>query len=645
MPKRNTVCMRWGGASSQLWAYSRSSNLRMKRRCRVERKERELRSNEMRLQEHGDGNFAHIIPPLLCGELKSLHLESTREKPLKRLMTAVFLGSGGTFSGHLFIQSNYLSLQCRSLFVSSPARPKRSSISSSFLSGEFHLCKNPRSLLLRPGWKCQWRKRSVFVAKAKDFYEALNLSRDATIKEIRSSYRNLARKYHPDMNKNPGAEEKFKEISAAYEVLSDEEKRSFYDHYGEAGLQGDYAGANAVPQEIDPFEVFNAFFGQSNGLFGDEKDPERMNFSSRFKQSLGLDIRYDLSLSLEESISGVQREINIACYETCDSCNGSGAKSNESIKTCLECEGRGRMMKTQRSPFGVVSQVSSCPRCGGSGKIVTDHCKMCHGEGKLQIKRSVKINIPAGVVDGSTILIQGEGSSDKKRGVVGELYLFIHVNEKPGIRREGLNLYSEIGLDYIEAILGTTIKVETVEGSRDLCIPPGTQPGDILKFSNMGVPNVKKPSVRGDHHFIVRVQIPKRISEKERFLVEQLASLRNTLEDSATPRKGVFQYDGSKQQTRNQQPNASRKRRRRPNQSFWGSIRNLFGRNKSGSNFASISTHVAVPTLSSVRAEPTFAFAVGAILVTCIFSVIGRNYRSFGSQLRHGTNRLIKKDE
>ncbi|XP_028549362.1 uncharacterized protein LOC110100796 isoform X2 [Dendrobium catenatum] len=519
-------------------------------------------------------------------------------------MTAVYLGSGGftsgAFSGHLFIPSNYLSLQCRSPFVSSPARPNWSSISSSFLLGDFHLCKNPRSVLLRPAWKCQWRKRGVFVAKAKDFYEALNLSRDATIKEIRSSYRNLARKYHPDMNKNPGAEERFKEISAAYEM-----KRK------------------------DLFMITMV----------------RLVCREIMQEQMLSHKRYDLSLSLEESISGVQREINIACYETCDSCNGSGAKSNESIKTCLECEGRGRMMKTQRSPFGVVSQVSSCPRCGGSGKIVTDHCKMCHGEGKLQIKRSVKINIPAGVVDGSTILIQGEGSSDKKRGVVGELYLFIHVNEKPGIRREGLNLYSEIGLDYIEAILGTTIKVETVEGSRDLCIPPGTQPGDILKFSNMGVPNVKKPSVRGDHHFIVRVQIPKRISEKERFLVEQLASLRNTLEDSSTPRKGVFQYDGSKQQTRNQQPNASRKRRRRPNQSFWGSIRNLFGRSKSGSNFSSISTHAAVPTLSSVRAEPTFAFAIGAILVTCIFSVIGRNHRSFGSQLRHGTNRLIKKDE
>nr|QEG03095.1 chaperone protein DnaJ-like isoform X1 [Cymbidium ensifolium]QEG03097.1 chaperone protein DnaJ-like isoform X2 [Cymbidium ensifolium] len=338
-------------------------------------------------------------------------------------MTAFCLCGGGftsgTFPGHVLNHpSNHTSLQCSLLFVYSPARPRPKcySISSSFLLGEFNFCKNPSSQLLRPGWRCNWRKSGVFKARAKDFYEALNLNRDATIKEIKSSYRNLARKYHPDMNKSPGAEEKFKEISAAYEVLSDEEKRSFYDQYGEAGPQGDYAGANAGPHGVDPFEVFNAFFGQSNGFFGDEEDPMGINFNSRFKQSVGLDIRYDLSLSLEESISGGQREINIPCYETCDSCNGSGAKSSKSIKTCSECDGRGRMMKTQRTPFGVVSQVSSCPNCGGSGKIVIDHCKMCNGEGKLQIKQSVKIDVPAGVSDGSTILFKGEGSSDKKKG-------------------------------------------------------------------------------------------------------------------------------------------------------------------------------------------------------------------------------------
>lgn len=261
------------------------------------------------------------------------------------------------------------------------------------------------------------------------------------------------------MNKSPGAEEKFKEISAAYEVLSDEDKRSLYDQYGEAGVQGDYEGADTGAEGIDPFEVFNTFFGQSNGLFGDEIDPMGINFNSRFKQNTGLDIRYDLSLSFEESICGGQREINIVRYETCNNCNGSGAKSNTSMKTCFQCGGRGRVMKTQRTQFGVVSQVSSCLSCGGKGKIITDHCKMCNGEGKLQIKRSVKIDIPAGVGDGFTIQIQGQGSSDRKRGIVGDLYLFIHINEKPGISREGLNLYSDISIDYTEAILGTTIKL------------------------------------------------------------------------------------------------------------------------------------------------------------------------------------------
>ncbi|KAK8933274.1 Chaperone protein dnaJ 2 [Platanthera zijinensis] len=414
----------------------------------------------------------------------------------------------GALSGHSSTPSS-----CSPPFFFSPARPglNLSSISSRFFFGELDLCRKLSSTLLCSGPRFSWRKRGGFTAKARDFYESLNLSRNATIKEIKSSYRNLARKYHPDMNKSPGAEEKFKEISAAYEVLSDEDKRSLYDQYGEAGVQGDYAGADIGPEGIDPFEVFNTFFGQSNGLFGEEIDPMGINFNSKFKQNMGLDIRYDLSLSFEESICGGQREINIVRYETCDNCNGSGAKSNTSIKTCSQCGGRGRVMKAQRTQFGVVSQVSSCLSCGGRGKIITDHCKMCNGEGKLQIKRFVKIDVPAGVGDGYTIQIQGQGSSDRKRGIVGDLYLFIHINEKPGIRREGLNLYSDINIDYTEAILGTKIKVETVEGSRDLCIPPGTQPGEVIKFSNMGVPNVKKPSVRGDHHFIVRVQIPKNI--------------------------------------------------------------------------------------------------------------------------------------
>ncbi|CAA6658642.1 unnamed protein product [Spirodela intermedia] len=344
------------------------------------------------------------------------------------------------------------------------------------------------------------RRGMVVMAKGSDYYATLNLRRNATLQEIKTAYRSLARKYHPDMNKSPGAEEKFKEISAAYEVLSDDEKRSLYDRFGEAGLQGDYGGSGVGPQGVDPFEVFDAYFGESNGFFSG-RDSGGINFGASNRRQ-NLDIRYDLSLSFEESVFGGRKEIGIACLETCDSCNGTGAKSTTSINLCTDCGGRGGVMRTQRTPFGVVSQVSTCSKCGGDGKIITENCRKCNGEGRLQKKRSVVVDIPPGVHDGVTMQVRGEGNFDKERGMAGDLYVFVHVAEKSGIRREGLNLYSDVIVDYTKAILGTVVQVETINGYRDLHIPPGTQPGEMLKLPNMGVPNMKKPSVRGDHHFV-----------------------------------------------------------------------------------------------------------------------------------------------
>lgn len=201
------------------------------------------------------------------------------------------------------------------------------------------------------------RRSSVIRAteSRSDYYATLNVSRNATLQEIKSSYRNLARKYHPDMNKSPGAEEKFKEISAAYEVLSDDEKRSLYDRFGEAGLQGEYG---AAPQGVDPFEAFDAFFGESNGLFGSGGGSGGSNFTFRNLRNQGLDIRYDLSLSFEESVFGGPRDIGLNRFETCDNCNGTGAKSSDSIKSCAHCGGRGGVMNTQRTPFGMVSKMA-----------------------------------------------------------------------------------------------------------------------------------------------------------------------------------------------------------------------------------------------------------------------------------------------
>ncbi|KVI08118.1 hypothetical protein Ccrd_013512 [Cynara cardunculus var. scolymus] len=365
------------------------------------------------------------------------------------------------------------------------------------------------------------RRRRVICAAAStrksssssspDYYKVLNVRKNATLQEIRSSYRALARKYHPDMNKGAGAEEKFKEIGAAYEVLSDEEKRSLFDRFGEAGLRGEYDGSGTGYQEVDPFDVFGTFFGDANGFFGGMNESGGNNFNLRSKGSHALNIRHDIFLSFEESIFGGKRDIEVSCLETCDYCGGTGAKSSNHIILCNHCGGRGAVAETQKTPFGVMSQVSTCSTCGGDGKIITEFCKYCRGEGNVQSTRSIKVVIPPGVNDEATMCIEGEGNVDNKRNRVGDLYLVLHVNQKRGIRRDGLDLYSEINIDYSQAILGTVIKVETVDGLKDLQVPSGIQPGETIRLSRMGVPDVNKPSVRGHHHFIVNVQIPRYI--------------------------------------------------------------------------------------------------------------------------------------
>lgn len=463
------------------------------------------------------------------------------------------------------------------------------------------------------------RRSSVIRAteSRSDYYATLNVSRNATLQEIKSSYRNLARKYHPDMNKSPGAEEKFKEISAAYEVLSDDEKRSLYDRFGEAGLQGEYG---AAPQGVDPFEAFDAFFGESNGLFGSGGGSGGSNFTFRNLRNQGLDIRYDLSLSFEESVFGGPRDIGLNHFETCDNCNGTGAKSSDSIKSCAHCGGRGGVMNTQRTPFGMVSKVSACTNCGGDGKVITDNCQSCGGSGRVKSKRNLKIDIPPGVNDGMTMQVQGEGNFDRRRGIAGDLYLFLHVNEKPGIQRDGINLYSNINIDYTEAILGTVVKVETIDGFRDLRIPSGVQPGERIKLPNMGVPNIKNPSVRGDHHFILNVEIPKTISDAERSLLEKLASLR--VKDCTIPLKGIHHDNIGKHETRSKQSRTSNE----GSGSIWSSIKNFLWSKHSRAGFASVSIGVTVPPSTTLMgADSSIAISISTVfLLACICSLMNR---------------------
>ncbi|XXG40901.1 hypothetical protein AAC387_Pa01g1498 [Persea americana] len=464
-----------------------------------------------------------------------------------------------------------------------------------------------------PSFHVRSYRRSGLVrarATGPDYYATLNVGRTATLQEIKSSYRNLARKYHPDMNKSPGAEEKFKEISAAYEVLSDNEKRSLYDRFGDAGLQGEYG---AGPQGVDPFEVFDAFFGESDGFFGGRGESRGSTFNFKNLHNEDLDIRYDLSLSFEESIFGGQKDIEITRFETCTNCNGTGAKSSACIKSCADCGGRGRVIKTQRTPYGTISKVSSCSKCRGDGKIITDNCQSCRGSGRAQLKRNLKIDIPPGVSDGITMQVQGEGNFDEIRDVGGDLYIFCHVSEKPGIQRDGVNLYSKISIDYTEAILGTVVKVETIDGLRDLQIPPGIQPGETIKLPYMGAPNIKNPSIRGDHHFVVSIKIPKTISDTERSLVEKLASLKPSYTDHSIPPKGTLHDNIDKHEMSSRQSRAS----------LWSSIKNFVRRKQSRAGFATVSMGVPVSTWAPCSgADPILMMSMSIVFaLTCILMV------------------------
>ncbi|CAH8284581.1 unnamed protein product [Eruca vesicaria subsp. sativa] len=449
--------------------------------------------------------------------------------------------------------------------------------------------------------RCESRRRLVTMAAAgKDHYATLNVGRNATLKEIKSAYRNLARKYHPDMNKNPGAEDKFKQISAAYEVLSDEEKRTAYDRFGEAGLDGSFNADQDTSQGVDPFDLYSAFFGGgSDGFFGDMGDSGGMGFDFINKRSLDLDIRYDMRLSFEESVFGVKREIDVSYLATCDGCGGTGAKSSKDVKQCSNCGGKGRVMDTQRTPFGIMSQVSTCSKCGGDGKIITDKCRMCNGNGRLRSSKKMDVVVPPGVSDRATMRIRGEGNVDKRSGRAGDLFIVLQVAEKRGIRREGLNLYSKISIDFTDAILGTNTKVETVEGTMDLRIPPGTQPGDTVKLYRKGVPDTDRPSVRGDHCFVVKVLIPRNLSERERKLVEEFSSLRKSSSSTGETRQEERRFDSES--------------RKEP--SLWHKMKSFIRPEDSRTKFGTMSLNSSVPLQRMKVAETSTVFTFLALCV------------------------------
>ena len=364
-----------------------------------------------------------------------------------------------------------------------------------------------------------------------DFYQILGVSRDADANTLKSAYRKLARQYHPDVNKDPGAEDKFKEIGKAYEALADPETRARYDQFGEAGI----GGAAGMPDmgDMGGFgDLFETFF---NGFGGQSSQGGR---SQRRGPQQGDDLRYDLNIDFKDAIFGQQREINIPHLETCEVCRGTGAKKGTGPTTCTTCGGSGQVRRATRTPFGNFTQVAECPTCNGVGQIISDPCSSCGGNGVKQVRKKLRINIPAGVDTGTKLRVSGEGNVGLKGGPPGDLYVFIKVKNDPNLKRDGINIYSEISVSYLQAILGDTVDIVTVDGKVNLKIPSGTQPNSTLSLENKGVPRLGNPVARGNHQVLVKVKLPTRITEDERNLLENLASKYS--EQNSSSNSGLF---------------------------------------------------------------------------------------------------------
>ena len=347
----------------------------------------------------------------------------------------------------------------------------------------------------------------------RDYYEVLGVSKTCTEQELKSAYRKLAMQYHPD--RNPGdqsAEEKFKEASEAYSVLSDQEKRAQYDRFGHAGMGGAGFGGFDPSAFQDLSEIFGDIFG-----FGDA-------FGSggrrRTRAQRGADLRADIAIELKDAIFGKTTEIPVRKSETCDACRGTGAAHGKQPITCSNCGGRGQVRYQQG--FFTVSR--TCGSCGGTGEVITDPCKSCRGQGRVIREHTMKIEIPPGVEDATRIRYQGEGEAGAFGGPAGDLYVVLAIKEDPRYARDGNNLHCMVSISFPQAALGTEATVPTFEGDYRLRIPPGTQSGQQIPIRNKGVP-VLRGRGRGDLIVHVEVQIPKKLSERQRELLEELSRI------------------------------------------------------------------------------------------------------------------------
>ena len=375
------------------------------------------------------------------------------------------------------------------------------------------------------------------MADKRDYYEVLGVPKDADDAAIKKAYRQLAKKYHPDIN--PGdkeAEAKFKEASEAYAVLSDADKRRQYDQFGHAAFDGSGGGSGGFDfsnmGDIFGSDIFGDIFGD---LFGGSSS-RRRNSNGPMR---GSDVRTSVRITFAESVTGTSKKLDIILKETCNTCHGTGAKPGTSPENCSKCGGKGQVVYTQQSLFGMVRNVQPCPDCKGTGKIVKEKCPDCYGSGYVSVKKTIEVTIPAGIDDGQCVRIQGKGEPGINGGPRGDLLVAVMISPDPEFRRDGYNIMSNVRISYPKAVLGGEIKVRTVDGEVIYEVKPGTASGTNVRLKGKGMPTVRNKEVRGDHYITLIVDIPSKLTAEQK---EALVNYEKLLtgEDVPHKKKGFF---------------------------------------------------------------------------------------------------------
>jgi molecular chaperone DnaJ len=353
------------------------------------------------------------------------------------------------------------------------------------------------------------------MSQKRDYYEVLGVEKAASKDQIKDAYRKLALQYHPDRNKDAGAEEKFKEISEAYAVLSDDQKRNQYDNLGHAGFDQQYTQED-IFRSTDFDSVFRdmGFGDLFRSIFGG-------GFGGYEQQNRGQDLAYDLEISLEEAAKGTEKDIQIPRTEHCDVCGGSGAAPGSSARICPTCQGQGKVQNMRKAGFAMYVQVTACPTCKGKGRIIETPCSNCHGTGVVRKRRTITVKIPPGVDEGHQRRLRGEGEAMANGGESGDLYVIIHVKQNPQFVREGDDLWHIAMINYPQAALGSEITVPTLDGPTTIKIHPGTQVGEVFTLKGKGMPRFRGYG-RGDLNVRVGISVPEKLTASQKTLLEQL---------------------------------------------------------------------------------------------------------------------------